>query len=152
VWYTYFFVTKTARPRIKIGRSRNPTQRFNSLQNQSSEELHILLILEGDREKEFHQRFASYRLKGEWFTFSDEIKKLLAEYTGGKAGYKLDSFPEWLTKQTERPDTVGRFAVLFLNNNLFPRTNRLYRLLQFCGDNHELRHAVKTAHSHWRRA
>ncbi|TPM27754.1 GIY-YIG nuclease family protein [Mesorhizobium sp. B2-2-2] len=57
---------------VKIGRSTNLRSRFKSLQTGSAIDARIVKILPGGkrREKEFHKRFAEYRLRGEWFNYA----------------------------------------------------------------------------------
>jgi hypothetical protein len=59
--------------RVKIGKSRNPPSRLAQLQTSHAAQLTLLLSIEEDEEKTLHQRFAAFRLRGEWFTLSPEI-------------------------------------------------------------------------------
>ncbi len=54
---------------IKIGFSGNPQKRLNSLKTGSPDELNILKVIKGSPrlEAELHRRFASDRVRGEWF-------------------------------------------------------------------------------------
>jgi uncharacterized protein YozE (UPF0346 family) len=59
-------------------------------------------------------------------------------------------FP-WLLAQRGRTDDVGRLALLVSGDRTYPRrSHRLYRLLNYCGTNPELRRLTKKAHAEWR--
>lgn len=68
-----------AQNRIKIGYANNPSKRIPSIQTSSPFELEVLLIIDGnyDKERELHQRFQTYRKSGEWFEFSEPIKNFI---------------------------------------------------------------------------
>lgn len=74
---TYFIQAVDGGP-IKIGRSRDGGQalRLTSLQIGNPSWLMITHTLEGDHEKELHDRFASARLVGEWFAPVQELVEL----------------------------------------------------------------------------
>lgn len=65
---------------IKIGFSYNIEKRLKVLQTSHSEKLRILAALNGDRivELELHQRFGSYRKKGEWFEPHPELMQFIS--------------------------------------------------------------------------
>lgn len=54
---------------VKIGVSSNPLVRLASLQTSHSDELRLIGTMPGKRskERELHDRFASLRVRGEWF-------------------------------------------------------------------------------------
>lgn len=54
---------------VKIGFSLNVDERIATLQTAVPEKLELLALLEGweKEEREFHARFSTYRLRGEWF-------------------------------------------------------------------------------------
>jgi hypothetical protein len=65
--YTYF-VQSSSGGNIKIGRTtRDPRWRIRQLQTGSQERLRLIGLLEGDRERELHDRFSDYLVHGEWF-------------------------------------------------------------------------------------
>ncbi|TPK59010.1 MULTISPECIES: GIY-YIG nuclease family protein [unclassified Mesorhizobium] len=74
--HVYFLKAGNA---VKIGRSTNLRGRIQSLQTGSAHEARIVKILRGGkrREKEFHKRFAEYRLRGEWFDLRGSLAKYL---------------------------------------------------------------------------
>jgi len=82
---TYFISDGSS---IKIGRSTNPLKRLRSLQTAHHTPLSLVLTLDGDREQEFHTRFAKDKHRGEWFAIQcflasrlwetlDEARRLL---------------------------------------------------------------------------
>lgn len=72
---TVYFIASESGP-IKIGKANNPEGRLKSLQTGHHERLSILATCEGggEREREYHRRFAAFRLTGEWFTRCPEIE------------------------------------------------------------------------------
>lgn len=69
----------------KIGKSKNPQQRERTLQAEKPT-ISLFAISEKDVEKELHQKYASRRIRGEWFDLSeDEINAILSEYEFNKA-------------------------------------------------------------------
>jgi hypothetical protein len=53
---------------IKIGRARNVEFRIRELQCANPQKLTLLAVaLDGNREAEYHRRFAEHRMQGEWF-------------------------------------------------------------------------------------
>jgi hypothetical protein len=62
---------------IKIGKSINPSDRMKSLQTGSGVALDVLAILDGDKERDLHKKFAGLRVFGEWFSDPDG---LICEY------------------------------------------------------------------------
>jgi Meiotically up-regulated gene 113 len=66
---------------IKISWSKIPHERLSALQTASPFELAVLALLEGTKEDErrLHERFAGYRLKGEWFRDCAAIRSALSE-------------------------------------------------------------------------
>ena len=70
--HTYFIQGEPLTP-IKIGKCENPAKRLAQLQTGSPHILRHLLILEGDNEREMHERFKNDRIRGEWFYPSKEL-------------------------------------------------------------------------------
>lgn len=64
---------------VKIGYSRNPENRIQKLKTDNPYKIRVLLTFEGDRqtEKGFHEAFATYRYKGEWFRYSGLLKNCI---------------------------------------------------------------------------
>jgi len=74
------YFIKSESGHVKIGYSENGVeQRINALQCGCPFELTLLKAIDGDREQEqlLHRKFKSFRCKGEWFSFTDEIMNFL---------------------------------------------------------------------------
>lgn len=92
-----YFLVDGGADSVKIGMSNNPKKRQASLQTGSTESLLLLGTIEGGRdvERSLHERFAEYRIRGEWFKWtpiSEQIRELL-----GEAGFvRADRlYPMW---------------------------------------------------------
>ncbi len=74
--YVYFFVSGTA---VKIGFTTNPRQRAHQLKTASPGAAFMAKFLQGtvERERMLHERFAEYRLNGEWFDLKGDLAKYL---------------------------------------------------------------------------
>lgn len=68
-----------AEQKIKIGYSSNPINRISSIQTATPYKLEVMLIINGDRDKEseLHTLFKNFRGPGEWFDYSPEIKDFI---------------------------------------------------------------------------
>lgn len=75
-WQTYA-IEAIGQSAIKIGKTTDIDRRFDELQVASPHELRVVVVLEGDRESELHNRFQCYRIGGEWFRYSDEIRAVI---------------------------------------------------------------------------
>lgn len=74
---TYFVANASGQ--IKIGRTtRDMRVRLADLQTASAEPLTLELTLEGDREREMHALFSRYRVSGEWFLYTAEIRNFIS--------------------------------------------------------------------------
>lgn len=76
-WSTYF-VEAVGQSLIKIGKSTNVEKRIDSLQVASAFDLHVIAVIEGDHEHEWHRRFNADRTGGEWFRFTDELRAAIS--------------------------------------------------------------------------
>lgn len=67
----------------KIGYSENPEKRLTSLQTANYEKLELVATFKGNKDLELHlhKKFGAYRLNGEWFTYNENIKNLIAPKT-----------------------------------------------------------------------
>lgn len=79
-----YFVTPIRSRRVKIGTSTDFPSRLKAIQATNHVPLSVLLLMPGDigTEGQLHQRFRKYRVRGEWFTLSDEIKTFIGENGG----------------------------------------------------------------------
>jgi hypothetical protein len=78
---TYFIADKS-RGVIKIGKSDTPHARLRTLQTANAERLTLELILtemslKDWQEDRLHSRFNEYRLSGEWFQYSPELREFV---------------------------------------------------------------------------
>lgn len=67
---------------VKIGSTTDLAKRLSMLQVGCPALLRVVLTIEGDRhlECDLHSRFAKLSIRGEWFCFTEEIRKLQLEY------------------------------------------------------------------------
>lgn len=72
-----YLITCSKTDSCKIGFSNCPENRLSQLQVGNPFSLELSAIIEGEieDEKNLHQKFSKYKLSGEWFHYSDEIKK-----------------------------------------------------------------------------
>ena len=77
-----YFIQNTETKHIKIGYSDNVRNRLSDLQISSPHELTILTICEGgiELEKELHNKFNDYYVRGEWFNPSEELINYVNEF------------------------------------------------------------------------
>lgn len=66
---------------VKIGIARSPKDRLRQVQTHTHEEVRLIGVMPGNFkiERELHKRFRAFHIRGEWFNFSEEIQKLIAE-------------------------------------------------------------------------
>jgi len=75
--FTYFILDQQSN-RIKIGRSSHPNRRLQQLKTGSANDLEIVATLPGgENESVLHDRFRHLRIKGEWFSYSSELKNYI---------------------------------------------------------------------------
>jgi hypothetical protein len=135
MWHTYVVGHDLALREVchvKIGHSRDPVARVNHLQAQSRIPLKTLFILEGDRKRELHERFAEYRTGGEWFRVSGELRDFIHEHCG--CGVKSPTFYRWMIEQSHRADDLGRLAVIVKSDPGFPASRRLATVLKYAAE------------------
>jgi hypothetical protein len=70
-----YFIQGESGGAIKIGHSMDPVKRLRDLQTSYPDNLILLLMVAGSEtdEKALHEQLAASRLKGEWFSPSDEV-------------------------------------------------------------------------------
>lgn len=66
---------------VKIGMSDNVAKRMDQLKVSTHRKLKLVALADGGMalEKELHARFAAYRIRGEWFRWSQEISDYIAD-------------------------------------------------------------------------
>ena len=83
-----YFAQNTLTKKIKIGYSQNVKKRRSGLQTSAGEEIVVLGTIYGVRidEQELHERFARFRLHGEWFApaILPEVQRLIARNPADK--------------------------------------------------------------------
>ena len=64
-----YFIQAADTGMIKVGRSKNPKKRLQSLQTGCGNRLKLIAVFEGQgwREKEIHRDLREFRKEGEWF-------------------------------------------------------------------------------------
>ncbi len=66
--------------KCKIGKSSNPVKRLRNLKT-ANPDIRLVSYIDGDYEKDFHNRYSSYLYDGEWFVFNkDKYKSVLLEF------------------------------------------------------------------------
>lgn len=78
-----YFILGATSNLIKIGVANSAEQRLSNLRAGSSEELSLLAVVlcpnRGELERDLHERFKRYRVRGEWFEPAPEIVTYIAE-------------------------------------------------------------------------
>ncbi len=71
---------------VKIGYSADPKRRMSNLGTASPYPLHLLGIMEGDKDLEMrlHMAFSRYRVNREWFLLTDDIADFIMDQCGGR--------------------------------------------------------------------
>ncbi len=70
-----------ANDKVKIGYADDPSKRIPEIQTSNPYELEVLLIIDGnyDKESELHKRFEKHRTSGEWFELEEPIQSFIKE-------------------------------------------------------------------------
>jgi hypothetical protein len=76
-----YFIQEPAEDAIKIGYSTEPSRRLSTLQTSHPRDLELLAVWPGDQnlEKQIHERFAQFRIRGEWFRPAQELLDFISE-------------------------------------------------------------------------
>lgn len=87
----------------KIGFTTNPRGRLHSIQTGCAHPAKMVKVVPGTpaKEREFHRRFAEYRLTGEWF----DLRGRLAKYL--ECDNKPVEFPPRIVKPEPEPESPG---------------------------------------------
>jgi hypothetical protein len=114
--YVYFIA---ASKHVKIGFSTAPIERLQALQTSHPEKLEILHTVSGDQrmERRLHQRFAGYRVRGEWFRLSNEISHYI----------------DHLKNPRKVPEQPPAKAKVKKKEPASPEVVRLHKLREECG-------------------
>lgn len=103
--FIYFMQTKQSR-RVKVGIARDVKKRLKGIQNGNPETISVLHSFRGDRdvERALHHALRPWRLRGEWFSWSDPLKKAIGKL---KAGGDLIDVVAELCEAADRLDKAG---------------------------------------------
>ena len=75
--YGVYFVLSMSSHLVKIGYAKDPWKRLSSMQTGCPEELRMMAViytyLPVGLESDLHVRFAAQRVRGEWFSLTDEL-------------------------------------------------------------------------------
>jgi hypothetical protein len=76
-----YFIQAGENGPVKIGYTYEPEKRLIAMQGNHYEMLRILRVVPGNRygERRLHQHFAHLRIRGEWFSFSEEMLTVAVE-------------------------------------------------------------------------
>jgi len=94
---------------IKIGYSKKVKNRISSIKTACPFELTLSLIISGDKtkEKELHSKFNKDRVKGEWFTLSEDIRQYISENQINNIDLKIISRKRKIKKLTNLRNSCG---------------------------------------------
>jgi|HubBroStandDraft_2_1064218.scaffolds.fasta_scaffold272150_2 hypothetical protein len=83
-----YFILAPTLGLVKIGFSEDVGKRYNGLSHASPVELRFLHSIPGDvaLERQFHERFAIYKTRGEWFKLTGGLATFLEESTTPEGG------------------------------------------------------------------
>ena len=101
-----YFIQEEGNGLVKIGYSKNPEKRKNSLQTSCPKKLHIIKIIDGDYKREncIHHRCSRFNVRGEWYRphpdLLDYIEKLGDEYS--KVGCEIKSVSWRVPRQVSK--------------------------------------------------
>ena len=83
-----YFIHNINQGLVKIGKTNDAPRRFKEISNYSFDPLSVLLEIETDDacalERALHRKFSRWRIKGEWFKYSDAIKEYIQEHVPKK--------------------------------------------------------------------
>lgn len=74
--YKTYLIEAEGLPLVKIGRAKNPEARLLHLQTGQPATLSLAWVCDGNFERALHNKFADYRVRGEWFdltTLGDSV-------------------------------------------------------------------------------
>jgi len=77
-----YFIIRRGMPGVKIGTTTNLSKRLSELQSSTPDYLFVFGTLPGDKvvEKILHKKFATNRIRGEWYEFTPEMKRFVKKH------------------------------------------------------------------------
>lgn len=116
---------------IKIGCTTNIQERFAGLSLQSPWPLEILATIEGGLtvERQFHTKFLSSRLRGEWFVSSPDLLDTIAAIAAGR--FDVETLPAPVCLPCRKPIARSSHRERVIHDELL-----LSDILEFCAKNH----------------
>lgn len=78
--FVYFI--KAGTEFVKIGYSKEVKQRLNTIKSSNPQKVSLLGVIEGGvkKEREIQSQFRHFRIRGEWFDLSLELKKFIDDH------------------------------------------------------------------------
>lgn len=88
-----YFIRRSDGP-VKIGFSAHPVKRLSELQTVLAEKLSLLGVMSGTvlDEREIHSALKRYRLNGEWFDFSTEVRAFITSTLKKRGTKKFNTY------------------------------------------------------------
>ncbi len=126
-----YLITNSSEEICKIGYSSNPKARLATLQTGCPYPLTLSATIVGeyDKEAELHERFCKYRLQGEWFVYSKEIKNYF-----GIEDYVIINPVALLSVQGAERTLLISITTIIDFNNIFTFTNKERKAIsKVCG-------------------
>ena len=120
-----------ANDKIKIGYADDPSKRIPSIQTSSPFELEVLLIIDGnyDKERELHKKFQKHRTQGEWFDLEGPIQTFIKENLEFDRKYEFGLVPKKKRDINYKRGKISfqnvhwnYFNILCAHNKLLPPT------------------------------
>lgn len=65
---------------VKVGRSKDPKRRMESLQTAHPAPLQLLGVIDEDKEQQIHGQLAAHRKSGEWFAWNEQTRGKIRQY------------------------------------------------------------------------
>lgn len=78
-----YFILNPSSNTVKIGQSKDANRRFCEIQANTIDQLRLMKVVEIEgfhtEEQVLHKRFSHLRIKGEWFSYTDDLKSFIEE-------------------------------------------------------------------------
>lgn len=101
-----YFIQNPATGNIKIGASADPIKRKKQLESEVGNQLCFLYVHAWggvQKEKEFHERFKKYLIRGEWFRFGWGLRRFINRLKKEKL--------IWITKRISMPKITKKYKI-----------------------------------------